>query len=285
MRVVLVIGLAAVSMFLVSLPYYAGEESRTVVSADSVEIAYTVRGEGEPALVFVHGWCCDGTYWRDQVDHFSKTHKVVTVDLGGHGKSGMGREAWTIEAFGEDVVAVVEKLGLDDVILVGHSMGGAVNIEAARRMPGHVVGLIGADTYQNLEQEFSKEQRDGLLSTFRADFAGMTEAFVRGMFTPGADSVLVAKVAGDMSSAPPEVGIGAMESLLGYKTVGAFEGLKIPVYAINSDLFPTDVEAGRRQAYSFEVTYMPGRGHFVMLEDPETFDTLLAGVIDEIRGE
>ena len=285
MRVVLVIGLAAVSMFLVSLPYYAGEELRTAVSADSVEIAYTVRGEGEPALVFVHGWCCDGTYWRDQVDSFSKTHKVVTVDLGGHGKSGMGREAWTVEAFGEDVVAVVEKLGLDDVILVGHSMGGAVNIEAARRMPGRVVGLIGADTYQNLEREFSKEQRDGFLSTFRVDFAGATEAFVRGMFPPGADSVLVAKVAGDMSSAPSEVGIGAMESLLGYKTMGAFEGLKIPVYSINSDLFPTDVEAGRRQAYSFEVTYMPGRGHFVMLEDPETFDTLLAGMIDEIRGE
>jgi pimeloyl-ACP methyl ester carboxylesterase len=272
-------------MFLVSLPYYAGEQPRTVASSDSVEIAYTVRGEGKPALVFVHGWCCDRTYWRSQVSHFSKTHQVVTIDLAGHGESGTNRESWTIEAFGEDVVAVVEKLGLDDAVLVGHSMGGLVNAEAAQRMPGRVVGLVGVDTYQNLEHQFSDEQKAGFIAAFKADFTATTQMFVRSMFQPDADSILVAEVVDDMASAPPEVGVGAMESTLNYKSAEAFEGLEIPVYCINSDKWPTDVDAGRRHTHSFEVKLMPGLGHFLMMEDPEAFDTMLTEVIAELWGE
>jgi len=64
----------------------------------------------------------------------------VSLDLAGHGESGLGRRAWTMPAFGEDVVAVAEKLGLEDVVLTGHSMGGDVIVEAARRMPDRVRG-------------------------------------------------------------------------------------------------------------------------------------------------
>lgn len=56
-----------------------------VISPDSVQIYYQVEGTGKPALVFVHGWGLDGTYWSDQVKQFSSQYKVVTVDLAGHG--------------------------------------------------------------------------------------------------------------------------------------------------------------------------------------------------------
>jgi len=72
---------------------------------------HEVRGEGEPALVFIHGWCCDRTYWEAQLPYFAQKYKVVTIDLAGHGESGLDRKAWTMKAFGEDVAAVVEKLG------------------------------------------------------------------------------------------------------------------------------------------------------------------------------
>lgn len=257
-------------------------QDQTALSADSVRIAYSVSGEGEPALVFVHCWCCDKGYWRNQLDEFSKTHTVVAVDLAGHGESGMNRGKWTIEAFGRDVVRVVEKLGLQKVILIGHSMGGPVVIEAARGMPDRVLALIGVDTFQDLERELPEEARAQWLSGFKADFATTTKGFVRAMFPAGADSALVEKVAGDMASAPPEVGVGAMEDLLGYKAAAALQGLKVPVYAINADRFPTNVDAGKRAAYSFEVKYMPGRGHFLMLEDPKEFNRLLAETIEEI---
>jgi pimeloyl-ACP methyl ester carboxylesterase len=252
-----------------------------VVSADGVTICYDVQGNGTPALVFVHGWCCDKTYWEEQVPHFSKQYKVVTIDLAGHGESGLGRETFTMETFGEDVVAVVEELDLDEVVLIGHSMGGAVILEAARRMPGCVIGLVGADTYRSVEAKF---QNDRLLSALRANFSEAAENFVRIMFLPTADSTLIATIASDMSAAPPQIGVRAFEELVLYSNTEltrALQQVQAPIRCINSNIWPNDVEAGKRHATSFEMEIMSGVGHFVMIEDPETFNRLLDQTITE----
>jgi pimeloyl-ACP methyl ester carboxylesterase len=123
----------------------------TVVSADGVPITYEDFGEGSPAIVLVHGWSCDRRYWSKQVGPISVEHRVITLDLGGHGESGFGREDWTIASFGADVAAVIEHLGLDAVVLVGHSMGGDVIFQAARLLPGKVDALIMVDTYKQLD--------------------------------------------------------------------------------------------------------------------------------------
>jgi pimeloyl-ACP methyl ester carboxylesterase len=256
----------------------------TTTSADGVEIAYTVEGSGIPAMVFVHCWCCDASYWKAQVPVFVEDHTVVTIDLAGHGKSGMARDEWTIEAYGADVAAVVEALDLERVILIGHSMGGAVNIAAAKRMPDRVMALVGVDTYQNLERTIPKSQQQQFLGAFKADFASTTDGFVRTMFPEDADSALVEWVADDMASAPPEVGIGSMEDYFGYEVTG-FKELEIPIYCINSERYPTDVEAGKRKAYAFSVEFVPGRGHFPHMEDADTFNTLLAEIVDAITGD
>jgi pimeloyl-ACP methyl ester carboxylesterase len=96
-----------------------------VPSVDGVTIAYEVAGQGTPALVFVHGWSCDRSYWAGQLEAFSRDFTVVAPDLGGHGESGLDRKAWTIKSFGGDVATVVERLDLKQVILIGHSMGKA----------------------------------------------------------------------------------------------------------------------------------------------------------------
>lgn len=116
------------------------------ISADGVPIHYDVRGNGVPALIFIHGWCCDRSYWQKQMDYFAPLHTVVAIDLAGHGDSGLNRETWSMEAFGQDVAAVVEGLDLRQVILIGHSLGGTVMIAAALQLPGRVIALIGADT-------------------------------------------------------------------------------------------------------------------------------------------
>ena len=105
------------------------------ISADGVSIAYEVRGEGEPALVFVHGWSNNRNTWEAELAHFSQKYKVVAIDLAGFGASGNNREKWTMGAFGEDVAAVIKQIGLDDAVLIGHSMGGPVILEAAKRIP------------------------------------------------------------------------------------------------------------------------------------------------------
>ena len=60
-------------------------------SADGIPVHFEVEAGGAPPLVFVHGWSCDRTYWRHQIDDFAGRHEVVAIDLAGHGESGSGR--------------------------------------------------------------------------------------------------------------------------------------------------------------------------------------------------
>ncbi|MFP4470903.1 MAG: alpha/beta fold hydrolase [Bacteroidales bacterium] len=255
-------------------------------SSDGLQISYTDQGSGQPALVFVHGWSCDKGYWKNQVPAFSDKYRVVTVDYGGHGQSGTGRENFTIESFGSDVVAVVEKLGLEQVILIGHSMGGQIIIEAASQIPEKVVALIGVDTYQQFtDTTFTREIFEGHTAPFYSDFTGNTDQFVRNMFPENADQNLVNQVAEDMSSADARIAMQAFESMYAYgeKMPDKLAGLNIPIYAINADFWPTNEAYNKAMAYDFNVRYMPGYGHFIMLENAELFNEKLQETIGEIE--
>ncbi|GAF68323.1 unnamed protein product [marine sediment metagenome] len=241
-----------------------------------------MQGQGEPALVFVHGWSCDKDFWKYQVPYFAKNHKVVTIDLGGHGESGLGREDWTMEMFGEDVAAVVEKLKLKKVILIGHSMGGPVIVAAARVMPKKVVALVGADTFHDIEQGYTGEQMTQIIANMERDFKNEVDTFVRNMFPTSADANLVDWVAAKMASADPNVAIGSLRSLGTYSLVQPLQDNDVPVYSISSDFWPTDFEKNKKYIESFEVKMMPGIGHFVMLEDPDKFNRLLDDIINEL---
>ena len=257
-------------------------QTEKVKSADGVEIAYSVRGIGEPAIVFIHGWSCDKSYWNEQVRKFSEKYQVVAIDLAGHGESGLERKNYTLQAFGQDVAAVVNLLGLEKVILVGHSMGGPVVIEASSLLKGKVIGLIGADTFQNMGTEFPADQAEQFLKPFKENFVPTARAFVKQMFTKIADSLLVKKVADDMSAAPPQVAISAMENMFKDNGLNALKELAVPIITINCDMYPIQIEENKKLVKSFQVKMMPGSGHFVMLDNPQLFDKLLQEAIEEL---
>lgn len=251
-------------------------------SADGVRIAYTVTGEGAPPLVFVHGWSCDRRYWDWQLRGFAKYHRVVGVDLAGHGDSGVNRTRWTIDAFGGDVAAVVDALDLERPVLIGHSMGGDVIAETARRLRRPVAGLIWVDTYQRLGTPRTPDAIATVVRPFRDNFAATTRGLVRGMFLPGTDAGLVDLVAGDMASAPPEVAVGALESALAYdrEMPVALKELKLPVIAINPETPATDLAS--MAAHGVEVMLMSDVGHFPMMESPERFNRILRTAIEKL---
>jgi pimeloyl-ACP methyl ester carboxylesterase len=248
-------------------------------SRDGVKIAFEAFGEGEPALVFVHGWSCDKSYWRPQLEYFSAKHKVVALDLAGHGDSGMDRREYTIQAFGEDVAAVVNELNLSRVVLIGHSLGGPVIVRAARLLDGRVAGLVGADTFKNMGEVFTPEQADKALAPFKKNFRATTLLVVRNMFPRSADPALVERVSSDMASAPPEVGMSAIRCQAFYDISTDLAGLRVPIRAINSDRYPTNVSDNKQLYADFELIPMPGVGHFVQLEDPARFNRLLEEII------
>jgi len=282
MKTMSILLLAALMCVAVGANAFPAEKQFTVLSQDSIPLSYTIQGSGEPALVFVHCWCCDKTYWKNEVPYFEKKYTVVTLDLAGHGASGLGRKDYTIESFGSDVASVVNALGLTKVILIGHSMGGDVNLEAARRLPGKVIALVGVDTYQDFADRIPPEQRAKYIDAFSANFEGVTEKFVRSMFPAKADTALETSVASDMASESPRVGISAFKNMMDYDPLPAVKELRIPIRCVNADLWVTNVEGNKKLAYSFDVKYMSGHGHFLLLEDPATFNKLLDETIAEI---
>ena len=255
-------------------------------SADGVEIAYTVWHHSDPeatALVFVHGWECDRGYWREQIDAFDDDHTVVTLDLAGHGDSGTDREDWQLATFGQDVAAVVNALDLERTILIGHSMGGPAVLEAAPLLGERVVGLVGVDTFHNVEFKVPAEQWDGLMAAYRSDYLGTCDQFVGSMFPPDADPALATRIRDDMCSGPQDIGLALMERFGQYDGAAAFEraaATGAPIRAINSDAaFPTDLEADRRHAPDFDATILHDVGHFLMLERPAEFNQSLGAVV------
>lgn len=246
------------------------------ISADGVPIHYEVHGHGAPALVFVHGWCCNRNHWRRQVEHFAPQFTVVAIDLAGHGELGLHREAWTIPAFGQDVVAVIKQLDLAQVVLLGHSMGGAVIVEAALQTPTQVIGLVGIDTFRAIAQTRTKAVIDAFLGPLRLNFREAANAFVSSqMFVPTSEPAFVAAIAKEMAAAPPQMAIGAAEALIGHdaQVRAGLQAIRAPICAINAAYHPTDQEAARR--YGVRVALMEGVGHFLMMEDYATFNQLL----------
>jgi pimeloyl-ACP methyl ester carboxylesterase len=257
----------------------------TAYSFDDVPIVYQKAGNGNQVLVFVHGWSCDKSYWRNQIEFFAKKCTVIEIDLAGCGESGLSRKDWTIENYGKDVKAVVEKENLNNVILIGHSMGGDVIETAAVELGDKVKALIGIDTFQEIETPATDEQVKSFTKSFEENFHDAAKNFVKRMFYENADSNLVEMISEDMASAPPEVAIPTLKAAIKFNEAILFDKINIPVRFLNSDHYPTNIEAAKRHIKDFDIKEMKGVGHFLMLEKPEEFNKLLEGTINELELE
>jgi pimeloyl-ACP methyl ester carboxylesterase len=254
-------------------------------SADGVPIHYETQGQGQPALVFVHGWAIDRRYWDAQVPVFARTRQVVTLDLAGHGQSGRGRQDWSVAAFGQDVRAVVEALSLEKVVLVGHSMSGNVILEAAKAMPARVVGLIPVDTLLDVDEVTSDAEVKGAIAAFRADYKATASGFMRKyMFTPTTPPALVEAVVKDATSLPPEISVPVLEQSWRHDPRPLLKQIHVPIVAVNADKFPTRLDHVRQYAPQYDALIVKGVGHYLMREDPAAFNAQLARAVARVTG-
>ncbi|OGX08517.1 MAG: hypothetical protein A2Y06_05540 [Omnitrophica WOR_2 bacterium GWA2_37_7] len=284
--IMLLMGGLGLSPVLAQTVFYQNIETvKIATSADGTAINYYEHGQEGPVLVFVHGWSCDASYWREQVEYFKEKYHVVLIDLAGHGRSMSDRENYTMEAFGQDVNAVVESIGSEKVILIGHSMGALVIAEAARLMPEKAIGLVAVDDLQNVEYPLGEEQLKEMTTPFKEDFKEGVRGFVLSMLRSD-NSPVNEWVISDMSLADPGVALSAINGSLGGYLTGdvarLFDGLDLPVVAVNADLWPTDVEANRRHIKDFELIELDGLDHFLMLKAPERFNPALEQAVKMI---
>ena len=254
-----------------------GEGPRITLSSDNVHIEYRVYGQGDPAVLLVHGWACDENYWHAQLDALKAHYTVVTLDLAGHGASGGNRSDWSIANYAQDVAAVAREIPNPRLVLVGHSMGADVALAATPLIGERVIGVVAVEALRSVgEPPLSARDIDRKVAPFSADFVGTTRNFVSSsLFEAGADPTLVQKVAYNMSLRPPAVAVPTMRALLQMDLAGLLPSIHVPVYAINSDLLPTDAARIRRALPDFHLDVLDHTGHFLMLEAPARFNPLL----------
>jgi pimeloyl-ACP methyl ester carboxylesterase len=206
---------------------------------------YFIRnGSGFPPLVFVHGFACAHDDWRAQLDSFSSRHEVIACDLRGHGATPGHAHECTIAHYGGDVAALIANLDLKGAVLLGHSMGCRVVLEAARLDPARIGGIVLLDG--SMVGMGDAAQADAVIRQMKAlpDFATFADALFSQMFLQ--QSAVSRAIVARARSLPAEVGSALYESFARWDVEhmrAALAAVRAPLLAIQS----TWVDAARKR--------------------------------------
>lgn len=258
------------------------------IENNAVKIDYTDTGTGDTALLFVHGWCINKTYWTEQEKFFKDRYRIVAIDLPGFGQSGKNRTEWTTVNYGKDIDAVMKQLDLKHVILVGHSMSGDIVLEAAVNAPERVIGLVGVDNFKNVgevQDLAGKEAVRHAMDTMRKDFKRVVgNYFKQVLFSKNTDTLVKTRILNDVFHCDEAIAIATVAPN-DFDEVARLKAAKKKLYLINSDNFPTDTSILVADKIPYEILYTRGTGHYSMIETPEKFNSLLAQIIESIKKE
>jgi sigma-B regulation protein RsbQ len=250
-------------------------------SVDGIPIHSTVRGSGPRTVVFVHGWTCDESSWREQVPFFEKNYRVITLDLPGHGKSGSPASGpLTMELFAKSIEAVRVEAKAEKIVLVGHSMGTPVIRQYARLYPSNVAALVPVDGILHLTGSPNAPNPDRMKGP---EGLKNREAMIRGMFGKSATPVIQEHILKMMLGAPETTASQAMAATFAAPN-WTEETMAVPALGIYADHSASNDPAYFKKTFPNGSTVeVPGTGHFVMMEKPAEFNKLLADFLPKAR--
>ncbi len=248
-------------------------------SVDGIAIHSTVRGRGPKTIVFVHGWTCDESSWREQVRFFKKNYRVITLDLPGHGKSGSPANGpLTMELFAKSIEAVRAEAKAGKIVLVGHSMGTPVIRQYARLYPSNVAALVPVDGVLHLSGSPNAPNPERMKGP---DGLKNRETMIRGMFGPSATPPIQEHILKMMLAAPETTAYQAMTATFAASN-WVEDSFAVPALGIYADHSTSDDPAYFKKIFPKGTTVeVPGTGHFVMLEKPAEFNKLLADFLPQ----
>ncbi|MGB0892059.1 MAG: alpha/beta fold hydrolase, partial [Flavobacteriaceae bacterium] len=129
-----------------------------ILEYKGANIFYTDQGKGT-AIVLLHGFLENSTMWNNFVANVSKNHRVICIDLLGHGKTECLGYVHTMEDMSDAVEAVLNHLKIRRSIFIGHSMGGYVALAFAEHFPDNVKGLCLLNSTTRTDSEERKKLR------------------------------------------------------------------------------------------------------------------------------
>jgi len=259
-------------------------------------IHHVVTPGGRPPVVFVHGFACAYSDWDAQVAHLSPRHQTVAVDLRGHGESPGEAAECSVERYGGDVAEVMRALALPPAVVVGHSMGCRVAIEAALQAPARTAALILVDGSQ-----FAPAMEPILRERFATPdgYAAVTQALFNDMFTAKSDRTATAAVVARALSLPRAIGEKMLMDMLRYdvgRLAASLASVRVPVFALqttfsNDKRERTSMRMGQTTPYldllranvpSVRVEIIEDTGHFPQLDESARTNAMIDAFISAL---
>jgi non-heme chloroperoxidase len=248
-------------------------------------------GEGNP-VVLLHGWALGHELWDRQVYEIAKHGlRAIAPDLRGHGASSKPLDGYGVERLAADVIAVIEELGLDRVVLVGWSIGGLTAFRVATERPDLLARLVLVSSNGVAASKVpglpfgapASAVEDSVVAAELADRVASREGQIRRTVLPKvSDSTLQWLLALTMR-VPVWAGASGLKTILRTDQVGAAATLAVPLVQIIGDQDPT---LSRRAAQWLIETVpdarqltIPDAGHFPMVENAEPFTSALLAAV------
>ncbi len=269
------------------LLFFASSIWAATAKLDGRGIHYRVEGQGKETLVFIHGWSCNETFFAPQLEEFRKTHRVIALDLPGHGKSD-SFPTLSIGLFAQAVESVRAQEKAERVILVGHSMGAIVARQHGRLFPNVAQGFVFLDgsIFQLPPDDAGRQRWSGMIEALAARFSPTVEKktrernvseFLSNMYAPTTPREFQLMILGQVLQTKPETSEGAMRAM---GELGLWDNLvlKQPTLAIRAGRQgPPGEEPYLRSLFPrLQYKFWSGVSHFLQLEKPEDTNRAIA---------
>jgi len=242
-----------------------------------MSLAFEEAGSGEPPMLLVHGWTSDRLCFAPQMRYFSSAHRVVAVDLRGHGESDQPHGAYSPDVFVEDLSWLCDRLGIRNGVLVGHSMGGNIVLELGAQRPDLAAAVILLDA-PVFPSAGLTEAMKGIAPAFRgAGYAEAARRFVAGVFLPTDDAARCAEILDRTARCPQHVLSQAWEqSNVAYDASAAAAACRAPICYIGAAAPLADLSRFRAICPQLVSGQTVGSGHFHTLEVPDQINDMIA---------
>lgn len=246
---------------------------------DDVSLYYDLRpGAGTP-MVFIHGWCCDHSYFSPQLSYFGeKGRTTLALDLRGHGRSDKPLQAYSMGAFADDVAWMCRELALAKPVLVGHSMGGIVAYDVAARYPALASAIVMIDSAV-VRPAAAKAAGPAILDALRSPRYAevLRDLMTKGFFIPSDDAGRRNAILDAMTATPQHVMASAYQGLLDYDPEAGRGRIRVPslFIAANEPTPRADLVALRDLIPELHEGKTVGSGHFCTVEVPDQINAMI----------